>query len=136
MGKTKTPATQLTLRKLRAEGWELVEVVERWDSFSRRRHDLFGIVDVLAIRPGRTLAVQTTSFSNSTSRRRKALESDSLPQVIDAGWEFRIHGWKKVGGRWRCHRDQRLEDADITAHYAQLGTQAVEDEETNQGAKL
>ena len=36
---------------------QLVQVVERWNSFTKTRHDLFGIIDILAIRDGETLAL-------------------------------------------------------------------------------
>lgn len=115
----KCPATQLTLRKLRAEGHALVEIVEHWNSFSRRREDMFGILDVVAITgDGRTVGVQTTSFGNSSSRRRKILESDALPVLLQAEWTIIVHGWKKVGGRWVCHRDQVIDWDVYNGHWS------------------
>lgn len=87
--------TQRTLKKLREEGY-LAQVVERWCSFTKRRHDLFGIIDVLAIKDGETLAVQTTSGSGASARLKKMLESDTLKPILDAGWKVHIHGWRKV----------------------------------------
>jgi len=40
--------TARTLDLLRREQWPLVQVVERWCAFSRRRVDLFGVFDLLA----------------------------------------------------------------------------------------
>jgi len=45
---TKTPATQLTLREMRKRGYTC-EVVEHWNSFTQRRNDLFGFIDVLCL---------------------------------------------------------------------------------------
>lgn len=87
--------TQRTLKKLRDEGYT-AQVVERWCSFTKRRHDLFGIIDVLAIKDGETLAVQTTSGSGVSARLKKMLESDTLIPILKAGWNVHIHGWRKV----------------------------------------
>jgi hypothetical protein len=39
-----TSPTQLSLKKLREEGYT-VAVVEHWNSFARIRQDLFGFID-------------------------------------------------------------------------------------------
>lgn len=102
-----TSPTALTLARLRADGWPLVEVVERWNPHARRRVDLFGFVDVIAVGlPDHNgLAVQTTSADNVSARLRKIAEHPNLPHVRAAGWEIRVHGWRKRGGRWELHRD-------------------------------
>jgi len=87
--------TQRTLKLLRDEGYT-AQVVERWCSFTKRRHDLFGIIDVLAIKDGETLAVQTTSGSGVSARLKKMLASDTLEQILKAGWNVHIHGWRKT----------------------------------------
>ena len=43
-----TSPTQLSLKKLREEGYT-VAVVEHWNSFARIRQDLFGFIDLLAL---------------------------------------------------------------------------------------
>jgi hypothetical protein len=97
--------TQLTLRHLREAGWPLVEVVERWNPHARIRQDLFGFVDVIALREDETLAVQTTSAANVSSRIRKIAEHPHVGFVREAGWSIVVHGWKKVGGRWELTRE-------------------------------
>ena len=52
--------TQLSIRHLKENGY-LVSVVEKWNPFVKIRQDLFGFIDVLAIRENETLAVQVTS---------------------------------------------------------------------------
>ena len=95
--------TQLTLRHLRDKGWPLVAVVERWNPHARIRQDLFGFVDVLAIGPHGTLAVQTTSAKNVSARVNK-IESDELAPAVaaarQAGWTIHVHGWAKKANRW------------------------------------
>ena len=55
----------------------------------------FGCWDVLAIRDGETIAVQTTSRSNVSSRAKKIAEAESTPHLRRAGWKLVIHGWDK-----------------------------------------
>ena len=91
----KTSHTQRTLARLRKENCDLVEVCERWCAFSRRRKDLFGIIDILAINKGDTIAIQVTSYSNIGARVKKITESPALPFLRDAGWTILVEGWKK-----------------------------------------
>lgn len=74
---------------------QLVQVVEKWNAFTRTRHDLFGIIDILAIEDETTIAVQSTSWSNVASRINKMTESDALEHLRKAGWKILVHGWKK-----------------------------------------
>jgi hypothetical protein len=94
--------TQLTLRELRKE-WPLVAVVEFWTPFPKphgRRVDLFGIIDVIAVGPKGTLAVQCTSASNMSSRVTKIGESEHIGAIREAGWAIEVHGWRKPKNRW------------------------------------
>jgi hypothetical protein len=92
--------TALTLRKLREDGWPLVQVVEVWNPHARIRQDLFSIIDVLAVGHYGTLAIQATSASNAASRFHKLVNSDALPVLHDAGWVLAVWGFKKIGRRW------------------------------------
>lgn len=98
---------QRSLRKLREEGW-LAAVVERWNPHAHVRQDLFGFADLLAIRGGETLAVQTTTAGHVANRLEKLR---GLPAV--AVWlqsparRIVVHGWAKRGARgrrktWAC----------------------------------
>lgn len=98
--------TQLTLRHLRADGrYTLVEVVEHWNPHARVRHDLFGFVDVVAVRRDETLGVQSTSATNVSSRVRKIAEHPNVGAVREAGWSLHVHGWAKRRGRWVLARE-------------------------------
>lgn len=97
-----TTPTQRTLAKLRKEGWTAA-VVERRNPGVFKTHDLFGFIDVLAIREGETLAVQTTSGPNVASRVKKIAEAEHLAAVRAAGWLIHVHGWRKnAKQRWEC----------------------------------
>jgi aspartate/glutamate racemase len=96
--------THLTLRHLRNNGWT-AQVVEHWVPGADVRRDLFGFIDVLALRGAETLAVQTTTASNVASRVKKIALCQHIGAVREAGWAIRVHGWKKVKGRWTLARD-------------------------------
>lgn len=92
--------TQRSLAHLRDGGW-LAQVVERWNPHARVRNDLFGFIDILAIRDGQTLAVQATSGTNVAARVRKIAEAEHVGAVRAAGWRLEVHGWRKnAAGRW------------------------------------
>lgn len=109
------PATQLTLDRLRAEGWPMVEKVEHWSPFPPPGHraDLFGFVDVLAVGPQGTLAIQATSRGAVSERLRKAREerADAVVAMLAAGWRLHIWGWHQPRGprtAWVLGRDVDL----------------------------
>ena len=93
--------TSHSLKNLRERGYE-PWVVEYWNSFTRRRVDLFGIFDILAVGNGETIAVQTTSRSNMSARAKKIAESEYISGCRDAGWRIEIHGrYKDKRGWWQ-----------------------------------
>jgi hypothetical protein len=91
--------TQRSLAALRELGY-LVEVVEKWNSFTRTRKDLWGWADLLAIRRGEVLAVQVTS-EGVANRVKKVTDSETIARVREAGVRIEVHGWRKnVKGRY------------------------------------
>src|SRR5512145_3126336 len=66
--KSKTRPTKRSLEYLRGQG-HLVAVVEKWNPHARVRQDLFGFIDVLAIRRDETLAVQCCSGGRAAGDR-------------------------------------------------------------------
>ena len=98
--------TQRSLEYLREQGYH-PEVVEKYNSFTKRKNDLWGFADILAIKRDEVLAVQTTSGANVASRIKKIMESDLLPKVREAGVRIIVHGWtKQANGRYAL----RVED--------------------------
>lgn len=117
--------TQRSLILLRKLGY-LPAVVEKWNPATKVRHDLFGCVDILAIRPGAafdllllhaTLAVQTTSWAHVKDRVDKIRAATArvghgklqrellvLPALLAAGWVVHVHGWRKnkSTGKWEA----------------------------------
>jgi hypothetical protein len=92
--------TQRTLKHLREQGYPLVQVVERWNAFARKRIDLFGIIDVVAVGED-IVGVQATSGSNLSARVTKITASDALPVLRKANIRVLVHGWtKRANGRY------------------------------------
>ena len=94
MGRALSP-TRFSLKKLKEEGYQ-PWVVEHWNFYAGIRQDLFGIIDILAVGHGKTIAIQCTSYSGVSARIRKIRESPYLPAILESGWEVYIHGWRKV----------------------------------------
>ena len=67
---SKSP-TQRSLEYLREQGY-FCAVVEKWNSFTKQRQDLWGWCDILAIRENEVLAVQVTS--TGVAERIKKIE--------------------------------------------------------------
>lgn len=78
----------------------LADVVERWIAQAGIRKDLFGFIDLVAIRPGEIVGIQTTTASNLASRLKKAQALPALRTWLASGAGFMLHGWKRVGSRW------------------------------------
>jgi hypothetical protein len=120
-----TTPTARTLDALRRDGW-LAQVVEVYLPFCRQRRDLFGVGDVLAVRPGEVLLVQCTTGDNLAARRTKALAEPRLRAVLEAGVRFELWGWSKRGAAgkrklWDVRREP-LALADLDALLASPGT--------------
>jgi len=63
--------TLRTTKLLRDQGYT-VATVEYYNYFTKRKHDLFGCIDLLAIGNGETLAIQVTSKSNMSARIKRS----------------------------------------------------------------
>ena len=96
--------TQRSLAKLRKEQWPLVQITEHWNSFAHVRNDLFGFIDVLAVRGDVMLAIQTTSGSNVAARFAKIQSLPSVVYWLQCGARLVIHGWAKRGPRGKAKR--------------------------------
>jgi hypothetical protein len=100
--------TQRALKECKALGWE-AQVVEKWVPQARRRVDLFGCVDIVALghvahaRDGHEgwvlLGIQVTSASNHAARRAKALAEPRIKHWLQAGCRFEVWSYGKKGGK-------------------------------------
>ncbi len=94
------------------EGYH-VAIVEWWNPHVRRRHDLFGFADLLAIKPGEVpVLIQTTSGSNTAARIKKIAAEPLARTALISGFRIEVHGWRKLKsnrGRWT----PRVENVEI-----------------------
>lgn len=104
-----TSPLQRTMKMMREQGY-MAEKVEFWNCFSKTRHDLFGIIDVLAVKDETTLGIQVTSYANVNARKKKAEESETLWIWLTGGVRrFVIHGWRKPAGKRRTWSVREIE---------------------------
>lgn len=90
--------TQRTLALMRKLGWNCA-VVEKWIPQTRRRLDMFGAIDIVAIRPGETAGIQCTSQSNASARIKKLQAEPNMKDWLAAGNRLMVIGWAKKGPR-------------------------------------
>jgi len=86
--------TQKALKCLRADGY-LVDIVEKTIPKTYIKKDLYGFIDLLAIRKDEILGVQVTSDSNFASRRTKIQNHENLVTVLESGIRIEVWGFKK-----------------------------------------
>lgn len=90
---------QRTVKALREDGW-LVEKTQ-YRVYLHTTRDLFGLFDHLAVKPPKTLAVQTTSYSNIAAHRKKLdAQQATLRKLLACGWVMELWGWRKKGARF------------------------------------
>jgi hypothetical protein len=99
--------TERALKQLRKEGYTCA-IVEKFVRFPFPGHrvDLFGIIDLLAMKEGLTglLGVQVTSASNMSARMKKALANKYLPLWKATGNRFEVWSFGKYGKRGEVKR--------------------------------
>jgi len=100
-----TQTMKKSLEKLRKDGY-LCAIVENWNSHAGRRNDLFGFLDLLCIKDGEILGVQTTSKNCFSEHVQKIITHKNFIEVKKSGIKITLHGWskEKVGKRllWVC----------------------------------
>lgn len=99
--------TERSLEHMRRLGFT-AQVVERWIPQARRRIDLFGVIDLVCLKPGQIIGVQTTSGGNLAARRTKSMAEPRLREWLSAGARYELHGWRKAGPRktWGVVREE------------------------------
>jgi len=89
-----------SLKAMRDRGY-YAEVVERYNSFTKRRNDFCGFIDILCLGMNEVIGVQTTSYSNLSARVKKINDHENLHLVRAAGIKIVVHGWRKnKSNRW------------------------------------
>ena len=96
--------TAKTLEYCRAANCDAVQKVEMWCPFSKKRKDLFGFIDVVAIFCGKIHGIQSTTRAHVGDRLNKIQTQchDEALAWVHAGGVIMIHGWYKKGNRSLC----------------------------------
>lgn len=101
----KTSPLQRSLKYLREKGF-LVGKVEKWNAFAKVRQDLFGFIDLVALKPshfigqGYTVGVQVTTMGHKQDHIKKITEHENYPIVKASGWNIELHSWRKLKSGW------------------------------------
>ena len=103
--------TQRTLDRLRSEGWTCQSVEKHAPRFAGKmeikgrlqsvftlttRIDLFGCIDVIAIRDGETLGIQATGGGNNSHRLAKIRAEPRMQAWLAANNRLEIWEWRQV----------------------------------------
>jgi hypothetical protein len=95
--------TQRTLKYLRDEDYTTA-FVEKYVHQVKKKFDMFGIIDIVAIKPGETVGVQSCG-PDFTSHDRTILEHENSLKWLEADNRLMLIGWNKVlkvrGGKAR-----------------------------------
>ena len=93
-----------TLKRLRDEGY-LVAKVEHWNPFAHKRQDLFGFIDVLAIKKNQPILAVQVCGDDSRAAHVASLESNEAFRV----WRYtgleedasiiQVWSWGKHGAK-------------------------------------
>lgn len=96
----KISPTQRSLKEIRNEGYT-AQVVEKFNPFAHIRQDLFGFIDIVAIKSGvpGVLGVQTTTQDHVAEHEDKILANPIYKIWLESGNKLEIHGWAKRGGK-------------------------------------
>lgn len=102
----KTSPTARTLAKLRKDGYQ-AGVVEKWIPQTKRRLDLFGGIDIIAVGFDSIIGIQCTTVTNQAKRIAKLLAEPQLAVWRRNGGRLQVWGWAKKGkaGKrkfWEC----------------------------------
>lgn len=89
--------TARTLAYLRAQNLTC-QIVEKWIPQARKRVDLFGWIDIVCLREGSIVGIQTTSGAHHGERREKALAEPRMLEWKACGGKLEIISWSKRGG--------------------------------------
>ena len=97
--------TARTLAYVRKRGG-FAEVQETWDHFRKRRRDMLGFIDILALCPPYTIGIQATSGDNVSARVKKIVHerTSQAEYWLRCGNYIEVWGWKKyaqaIDGKW------------------------------------
>ena len=107
-----TSPTARTLQELKKLGFT-AQVVEKFNSFTKRRIDLFGCIDIVAIQPGvGCVGIQATANNGGhhSERLAKIHAEPRMRTWLESGCKLELWSWAKQGARgkrktWTLRRE-------------------------------
>ena len=109
-----------TLAYLRQHGYEAVKT-EHWNHYAKKRQDLFGFIDVLAVNDAHLLAIQTTDGSHHAEHVDKVMAmpvARILVYHMDIevwSWSLRLTGQTRKDGKLNRKKEMVLRRDALTA---------------------
>lgn len=116
-----------TLAYLRRRGWEVART-EHWNHFAKRRQDLFGFIDVLAVNDSNLVAIQTTDGSHHAEHVAKILGIPVARQLVYHmdieiwSWSLKLTGQKRLDGKLHRGKQMLLRRDSLTARLLPKGS--------------
>lgn len=106
-------------RTLFREMGYVIDGANRYEMYSGRRHDYIGCVDLIAFNDSEIIAIQATSSSNRSARRRKCLENpDAKRWVMSPHRKFYVVTWGlRKGGETRRTWKHKIDELKIEDFY-------------------
>jgi len=107
MARTKNVSRTIT-HLLDIDGFDIVEVVEQYNSYTRQRKDLFGFADLLAVRVGAEIAaVQVCSHGELNAHYRKVVDNEEVLNKLKSflsipAATFYLYGWRKLKNKLKA----------------------------------
>jgi hypothetical protein len=94
----------LSLELLRREGF-IADTCESYNFFSKRRKDLFTFGDLVGVKEGEFLIIQTTTRPHMSERWVKIKKHPASVLLLTVpGVKIEVWGWFKEANRWKCER--------------------------------
>lgn len=123
--KSRISPVQRTLADLRKRGFTAA-VVEKWNPHAKIRQDLFGLIDVVAVRPkNRTVwGIQVCGGNGDLAAHLKKAEASPHFREVCDGFIFQVWTWRKRGARgkrklwqhtiWHWFADEWIEVVEVS----------------------
>lgn len=97
---SKISYTSKTLAKLRKDGYR-ADIVER-RIYKNIVNDYLGVIDIIALAPGKLLGVQSTSYKQASKHRKIIREKQAeLSLWKSVNGKFELWLWRKPVGKHR-----------------------------------
>lgn len=88
----KVSPMQRTLKLLRGQGY-VCGITEKFNSFIKIRQDLFGFIDLVALKPGEIIGVQCTTGAHHAEHKTKIIPL--ARPWLEAGGKIWLITWSK-----------------------------------------